>query len=192
MLGFKADGQGRILETSLVQKRWFYLKHRDRIHGQEELHWSHEEWRKLMHPAWVRSPPSASASTTRDILLSGRPPVDWGRTGRVLSGGGNPGWVPLPSPDSELTEGGELCSWLISGSSISAWGWAHATARNVAIYNLTVKGSSQFSEHSQGSRGSSDLSPGGPGRRQAVEKPANQQFRINHLDPSISHSQPLY
>ena len=43
MLGFKADGQERILETSLVQKVVLF-KYRDRTFGQKGLHWGHEEW----------------------------------------------------------------------------------------------------------------------------------------------------
>ena len=43
MLGFQADSQERILEMSLVQ-RDVLLTHRDRIQGQKELPWGHEEW----------------------------------------------------------------------------------------------------------------------------------------------------
>ena len=41
MLGFRANGQERILEISLVQKM-VLLKHGDRIPGQKELHWGCE------------------------------------------------------------------------------------------------------------------------------------------------------
>ena len=43
MLGFGANSQKRIPETSLVQKV-VLLKHRDKIHGQKELPWGLEEW----------------------------------------------------------------------------------------------------------------------------------------------------
>ena len=39
MLGFKANGQERILETSLMHKV-VLLKHGVRTHGQKELYWS--------------------------------------------------------------------------------------------------------------------------------------------------------
>lgn len=38
MLGFGADSQERILETSLVQRKVVLLKHGDRTCGPEELH----------------------------------------------------------------------------------------------------------------------------------------------------------
>ena len=38
-----AEGQERILETSLVQKCDFMLKHGDGTLGQEELHWGCEQ-----------------------------------------------------------------------------------------------------------------------------------------------------
>lgn len=42
-LGFEADGQEGILETSLLRKGGL-LKHRDRTPGQKERHWGREEW----------------------------------------------------------------------------------------------------------------------------------------------------
>ena len=43
MLGYKADGQERILEMSWY-KKVVLLKHRDKTYGQKELCHSHEEW----------------------------------------------------------------------------------------------------------------------------------------------------
>ena len=43
MLGFEADSQERILETSLVQKG-DCIKARGQDMWQKEQHWGHEEW----------------------------------------------------------------------------------------------------------------------------------------------------
>ena len=49
MLRFEANGQERILKTSLVQNGGL-LKHGDRTHGQEELlPWGCEGWPVLYH-----------------------------------------------------------------------------------------------------------------------------------------------
>ena len=48
-MGLGADGQERILEDVFVAKKVTLLKHRDRTHGQEELHWDCVEWLVIYH-----------------------------------------------------------------------------------------------------------------------------------------------
>lgn len=43
MLGSEANGQERILETSMMQKGGFIKAQGDQTCGQEGLHWGHEE-----------------------------------------------------------------------------------------------------------------------------------------------------
>lgn len=50
MLGFKADGQERILETSSLQKGGF-MKAQGQGPWQKELQWAHDEWLLLYFEA---------------------------------------------------------------------------------------------------------------------------------------------